>query len=300
MKCVQRLFAKSAITAALGVGFFLPQSALACSESGSQYLGSVCYMATQYCPDGYTIADGRILNVSNNQALYSLIGNLYGGTQPSTFALPNLQGRTVVGSGVFNSTAYPVAKTVGQDIAVGTGSSSVTLTAPQIPPHTHPATFSLNAASPSVSLPLSGSIANLPFNAAASLSVTGIAKIGSSTTTGRNINLTDKALLTSVGGPSALIYAPAGATNDRQLGPDGSVTGTATGNISSTASGGQLAGNATGPLTLPVTGSVSVNANVTQPAPVVAPVSVAVPVRDPSLVLTACIATQGLYPVRPD
>ncbi|ACZ78498.1 phage tail protein [Dickeya zeae] len=304
MKRVQRLFIKSVLAGALGFAM-LPTSANACAYE--PYLGSVCYMASNYCPESYLPADGRTLNVSQNQALYAVIGNLYGGSAPNTFALPDLRGRTAIGTGPLNGSApvYSSGQKVGQEGSTVIASTSVTLTAPQVPPHTHPATLTLNGtagttpvASGSVSLALSGSITNLPFSAVASLPVTGIAKIGSSTTTGRSANLTDKALLTTVVGPAAQIYAPSG-TNDRQVGPDGGVTGTASGPVSGTASGGQLSGTASGNVSLPLTAAVSVGPNATAPAPVVIQVPVPLPVRDPSLAMTACIAVNGIYPVRP-
>lgn len=303
MKRAQHLLTKTSIAATLGIVFSLPQTAFACNGAGDEFIGSICYMAIRYCPEGYLPADGRTLNVNSNQALYSLIGNIYGGTAPTTFMLPDLRGKTAIGTGTVatpsGNVTYTLGKAIGQETAVGSGNSSVLLNAAQIPPHTHPATLSLSGNSTSVTLPLSGSITNLPFNAVASLDVTGIAKIGSSTTSGRTVNLTDKSLLTSVSGPAALLYAPAGAANDRQLGPDGSVTGNASGTVAGTASGGQLSGSATGTVTLPVSGTVNVGANVTTPNPVTVPVSVSVPVRDPSLPMTACIAVTGLYPVNP-
>ncbi|PLY38668.1 phage tail protein [Pectobacterium aquaticum] len=304
MKRVQRLFIKSILAGALGFAMF-PASADACTYE--PYLGSVCYMASNYCPESYLPADGRTMSVSQNQALYAVIGNLYGGSAPNTFALPDLRGRAAIGAGRLNGNTplYNAGQQVGQEGAPFIASTSVTLTASQIPPHTHPATLTLNGsagttpvASGSVSLALSGSITNLPFSAVASLPVTGIAKIGSSTTTGRSANLTDKALLTTVVGPAAQIYAPSG-TNDRQVGPDGGVTGTASGSVSGTASGGQLAGTASGNVSLPLTAAVSVGPNATLPAPVVIQVPVSLPVRDPSLTMTACIAVNGLYPPRP-
>ncbi|WP_023638118.1 phage tail protein [Musicola paradisiaca] len=308
MKHVRHLFVKSTIAVALSAGVLLPQTAAACSADGD-YIGSVCYMAGTYCPaDDYLPANGQTLNVSEYQALYALIGNIYGGTQNKTFALPDLRGRTAIGSGPLSGTTsvYTPGQKIGQEVSNVVGTGSVTLTASQVPPHTHHATLTLNGvsgttpvASGAVSLTsLSGSITNLPFSAVASLGVTGIAKIGSSTTTGRSVSLTDKALLTSVGGPSAQIYAPSG-TNDRQVGPDGSVTGTASGTVSGTANGGQLSGTASGNISLPVVGAVTVGANATVPAPVTVPVAVSVPVRDPSLVMTACIAVKGYYPLHP-
>ncbi|WP_420066123.1 phage tail protein [Pectobacterium colocasium] len=310
MKRVQHLFVKSAIAVALSAGVLLPQTAAACSADGD-YIGSVCYMAGTYCPAGdYLPANGQTLNVSQYQALYAVLGNLYGGTPNTTFALPDLRGRTAIGAGQLQlpgtTSVYTQGQKIGQEVSKVVSSGSVTLTASQIPPHTHPATLTLNGASGTtpvasgaVSLTsLSGSITNLPFSAVASLGVTGIAKIGSSTTTSRSVSLTDKALLTSVGGPSAQIYAPSG-TNDRQVGPDGSVTGTASGTVSGTATGGQLSGTASGTISLPVTGVVTVGANATVPAPVTVPVNVSVPVRDPSLVMTACIAVKGFFPLHP-
>ncbi|GAB7216440.1 phage tail protein [Dickeya oryzae] len=310
MKRVQRVFVKSAIAVVLSGGVFLPQAMAGCSAD-SPYIGGVCYMAGTYCPaDDYLPADGRTLNISDYQVLYAVIGTLYGGNASTNFMLPDLRGRTAIGSGPLDGSS-PTYNTnpgqkIGKEVSNVVGTGSVTLTAAQVPPHTHPATLTLNGASGTtpvasgaVSLTsLSGSITNLPFSAVASLGVTGIAKIGSSTTTGRSVSLTDKALLTSVGGPSAQIYAPSG-TNDRQVGPDGSVTGTASGTVSGTATGGQLSGTASGNISLPVTGAVTVGANATVPAPVTVPVNVSVPVRDPSLVMTACIAVRGIYPTRP-
>lgn len=302
MKRVPRLFTPSAIAAALSVGMFLPQAALACSGAGDEYIGSVCYMATTYCPEGYLPADGRTLNINSYQALYALIGNIYGDTTaPNTFALPDLRGRTAIGTGPLNNSAsvYSSGQKIGKEGSTVTASTSVTLTAAQVPPHTHPAALTgVSVASGSVSLALSGSITNLPFSAEASLPVTGIAKIGSDTTTGRSANLTDKALLTTVVGPAAQIYAPSG-TNNRQVGPDGSVTGTASGTVSGTASGGQLSGTASANVSLPVTAAVTVGLNSTTTAPVVIQVPVTLPVRDPSLALTACIAVNGIFPTRP-
>ncbi|WP_192459292.1 phage tail protein [Musicola keenii] len=306
MKRVQYLFVKSAIAVALSAGVSLPQAAAACSVE--DYVGSVCYMAGNYCPANYYLpADGRTLSVSQYPALYAVIGTLYGGNATTNFMLPDLRGRTAMGAGQLLGTTsvYTQGQKVGQEVSNVVTSGSVTLAAAQIPPHTHPATLTLNGTAGSVpvasgtaSLALSGSITSLPFSAVTSLGVTGIAKIGSSTTTGRSVSLTDKALLTSVGGPTAQIYAPSG-TNDRQVGPDGSVTGTASGTVSGTATGGQLSGTASGNISLPVTGAVTVGANATTPAPVTVPVVVSVPVRDPSLVMTACIAVEGIYPSRP-
>lgn len=72
----------------------LPSSAAACAIE--PYLGSVCYFAGAYCPEGYTPADGRLLPIKTDSgALYSVIGTTYGGDGRENFALPDLRGRVV-------------------------------------------------------------------------------------------------------------------------------------------------------------------------------------------------------------
>ena len=56
------------------------------------YLGTILLFAFPFTPTGWMSCDGQILQSSQNAALYSLIGNTYGGTYPTTFALPNLNG----------------------------------------------------------------------------------------------------------------------------------------------------------------------------------------------------------------
>lgn len=77
--------------------------------------------------DGWLPCDGRLLNVQQNQALFSLLGNRFGGTYPQTFALPDLRGRT------------PVCATPTSDYPLGSkgGVETVTLTMAQMPAHSH-------------------------------------------------------------------------------------------------------------------------------------------------------------------
>lgn len=57
------------------------------------YLGEVFTMASNFCPRGSLPADGQLLSISQNTALFSLLGTTYGGNGRTTFALPNLQGK---------------------------------------------------------------------------------------------------------------------------------------------------------------------------------------------------------------
>lgn len=134
MKCVQRLFAKSALAAVMAVGLFQPTSASACATE--PYIGSICYMATNYCPEGYLPTNGQTVTINQYQALYALIGNIWGGSyQQGNFVLPDLRGRVPVGAGQGPGLANV---THGQVF----GAENVALTSLNVAPHTHPATLS--------------------------------------------------------------------------------------------------------------------------------------------------------------
>jgi microcystin-dependent protein len=66
-------------------------------ETMDFYLGQICYFAYTRSFDGWLPCDGRLLNIMQYQALYSLLGNAYGGDGRTTFALPDLRGRVAVG-----------------------------------------------------------------------------------------------------------------------------------------------------------------------------------------------------------
>lgn len=70
------------------------------ASAQSQYIGEVRLFATSYCPVGWLAADGRLLAIPQNQALFALLSNTYGGDAIRSFALPNLSGRAPVGVGV--------------------------------------------------------------------------------------------------------------------------------------------------------------------------------------------------------
>src|SRR5262245_61395196 len=56
------------------------------------YLASICITAADYCPTGYADASGQMMPITQNTALFSLIGVKYGGDGKTTFALPKLNG----------------------------------------------------------------------------------------------------------------------------------------------------------------------------------------------------------------
>lgn len=94
------------------------------------YIGEIRLFAATRVPDGWAFCNGQSLTISDNQALYALIGTTYGGGS-GTFNLPDLRGRIACGAGQGKGLAN--AYTLGQTF----GAVSVTLTSAQMPSHTH-------------------------------------------------------------------------------------------------------------------------------------------------------------------
>ncbi|WP_294284235.1 tail fiber protein [uncultured Chryseobacterium sp.] len=91
-----------------------------------ELMGVIKMFAGNFAPRGYMFCNGALLNISQNQALFSIIGNIYGGDGRTTFALPNLNGRAPFGAG--NSTT-------GKSINLGeaAGTPQVTLLSGNLP-----------------------------------------------------------------------------------------------------------------------------------------------------------------------
>jgi microcystin-dependent protein len=109
----------------------------------SIYLGQILQGGWNFAPRGTALCNGQLLAISQNSALFALLGTQYGGNGQTTFALPNLQGRSMVHWGT-GAGLSPV------QIGESSGAESVTLNTTQMPAHNHTASFastsSLNAA----------------------------------------------------------------------------------------------------------------------------------------------------------
>ena len=94
------------------------------------YIGEIRMVGFNFAPVGWAFCDGSLLQISQNDALFNLIGTTYGGDGQNTFGLPNLQGRIPVHQGI---------DSFGNPYVIGqlSGSENVTLTLNQIPSHTH-------------------------------------------------------------------------------------------------------------------------------------------------------------------
>ena len=104
------------------------------------YIGEIRMFAGNFAPAGWMFCDGQALAISENEALFQLIGTTYGGDGQETFNLPNLQSRIPLHMGTGpDGTTYQLAEMAGTE--------QETLTAQQIPTHSHPLTASAVAGS---------------------------------------------------------------------------------------------------------------------------------------------------------
>lgn len=83
-----------------------------------------------FAPAGWAFCDGQLLPISQNTALFSLLGTTYGGNGTSNFALPDLQGRAPMHPGQGAGLSL-------RDLGESAGSESVTLLQSEIPTHSH-------------------------------------------------------------------------------------------------------------------------------------------------------------------
>ncbi len=122
---------------------------------GDYFIGEIRAFSFGFAPNGWAKCNGTVLNVQQNQALYALLGNTYGGSAPTTFALPDLQGRVGISMGAATSgTVYWQGQKAG--------SETVALTQTQIPPHQH--TVAVNTAAGTTGSPVGNYFASAPAN----------------------------------------------------------------------------------------------------------------------------------------
>lgn len=111
------------------------------------FLGELRLLACNYAPKGWVLCNGQLLAINENQALFSLLGTNYGGDGMTTFAVPDLRNRVVLGA---------VDGTVG---GVG-GVEAVTLTTAQLPAHSH----TLSAATMATTTSVTGALGTAAFS----------------------------------------------------------------------------------------------------------------------------------------
>ena len=104
------------------------------------YVGEIRLLGFNFAPLGWIPCDGRLLSIAEYDTLFTLLGTTYGGDGQSTFAVPDLRGRIPIHQGQGPGLSIYVLGQVS-------GTESVTLTANQMPAHTHQAVATTAAAS---------------------------------------------------------------------------------------------------------------------------------------------------------
>jgi microcystin-dependent protein len=103
----------------------------------SPFVAEVRVVGFNFAPSGWAQCNGQLLPISQNTALFSLLGTFYGGDGKSTFALPNIQGQVVLapgqGPGLSN-----------YDLGQQAGSATTTLLQSEMPGHVHNARGSID------------------------------------------------------------------------------------------------------------------------------------------------------------
>ena len=105
----------------------------------ARYIGEIRMFAGNFAPAGWMFCEGQLLPISENDALFLVIGTTYGGDGQSTFALPDLRGR------------IPIHQGNGFILAETGGAEEITLTVNQIPAHSHPLLATATVANDSTS-----------------------------------------------------------------------------------------------------------------------------------------------------
>lgn len=104
------------------------------------YIGQIQAFGFNFAPSGWAQCNGQLLPIAENEALFSLLGITFGGDGQTTFALPDLRGRSIVhpGSGPGLSPVHS-----GQN----GGQETVILTTNQLPSHNHAVSIAVNTGS---------------------------------------------------------------------------------------------------------------------------------------------------------
>jgi microcystin-dependent protein len=100
------------------------------AQAQQAYLGEIRCFGFNFVPVGWLVADGSLLPISQFTALFSLLGTTYGGDGQSTFALPDLRGRSIVATG-----NGPGLAPVG--LGDRAGAETLSLSLANLPPHAH-------------------------------------------------------------------------------------------------------------------------------------------------------------------
>lgn len=231
------------------------------------YIGEVRMCAGSYVPRNWAACQGQLLSINNYQALYSLLGTVYGGDGKTTFGVPDLRGRLPVQPG------QPVVPGSIPSVVRGhTGGNSQAMLAVPLPQHTHTATFAGTSGGGG------GGGGGTNPNGTLDVEVTiAVANTNTSNATNPQDNIIAVPKFSGLGSINAFT-APANATADAYL---GGVTAKLTGEVAPGGGGGGITG---GTVTVAATGIPGAAINV--------------PTVPPYLGINFIICVNGIYPSR--
>jgi microcystin-dependent protein/GNAT superfamily N-acetyltransferase len=255
-------------------------------------LGGVCIMASaRYSditsPSAFALADGRVLQINQYSALFALLGATYGGNGSSTFALPDLRGRVVVGTNNNPNIGVPTYQ-------IGAKGGAVTLTVGQLPAHAH----GLVTASGGVAV--TSGIGTLAANTtlAGLTATTTIGTLAAATTlTGLTATLKASSGAAAIPNPAGASLATFSGTNKYYVNapPDTPMNASSVtvGGTAATTLSGSPATTIAGTATTQLTGAPSVAIGGSTQA---AGGTSTTPIMPPYLALNYYISTQGYFP----
>lgn len=109
------------------------------------FMGMVMPVAFNFAPKGWAFCNGQLVPISQNSAMFALLGTMYGGDGQTTFGLPDLRGRVPVGSQGNGPGLTPIVQGekagTNTNTVIANGTVSISLNATNLPQHTHPASF---------------------------------------------------------------------------------------------------------------------------------------------------------------
>ncbi|HEV7816138.1 MAG TPA: tail fiber protein [Janthinobacterium sp.] len=234
------------------------------------FLGEVRLVAFNFAPPGWLMCEGQTLPIAQFNALFALIGTTYGGNGVNNFVLPDLRGRAAIHSGQGPLGNYTWGTQGGTGANTVNTAAAFTLTADNLPSHTHSATFTGIGGGPAVQPTIAISVSN------------------------------DAAIATPTGAPPGATPIANGYLGKSTLSiPQQPAIYTATttngttklNDLTAVASGGSGGGITGGTVTVGNTGTGT---------PVTAPLNFNVPAAmPPFLAMNYMICTAGIFPSRP-
>lgn len=115
-----------------------------------EFIGIIKLFGGTFAPRGWALCDGSLVAINANTALFSILGTAFGGNGTTNFGIPDLRGKTAIGTGL---------NPQGRNYVLGeiVGTETVPILVTNMPAHTHIATTKVNNAEGNLTAPVAGS-----------------------------------------------------------------------------------------------------------------------------------------------